>query len=210
MPSSLEDFQKVVSSLAKLIEDGPVALRILRPYTPYSIDFDIHFRDKAVVAALDESGLSRKEFRDIVEEAEEVLASLIQGSPLSRGEDEGEDEQLTEEKMKSLRASFDIEELNKRSWIKANAKSDVLLSSGWDVSLKLVDEAQLPPDDKPVVTGLLTIKGSRVQSPFAIFGVESTELLLTTDRADVKAMMQTLRRLDEALAAAEQDGNSSE
>jgi hypothetical protein len=110
--------------------------------------------------------------------------------------------------MKFLRETFDLEELRQRSWIKANAKSDVLLESGWDVSLKIVDEAQLPPNDKPVVTGLLALKGSRVQSPFAIFGAESTELLLTTDRADIKAMMQTLRRLDEALVAAENGDQS--
>lgn len=205
MPASLENFKKVVLLLKELTESGPVALRVIRPFTPFAVDFDVHFRDDAVASAVNESGLSRKEFRDAIEDAEEVLASALQASPLNRaGDDGGEDEKITEQKVGYVREHFDIEDLRKRSWIKANTKSDVLLESGWDVSLKVIDEAQQPPGSKPVPVGLLALKGSRAQNPVAlIMETDATELLLTTDRSDIKAMMQTLRRLDEALASAE-------
>lgn len=208
----LERFRGVAQRLSELVQDGPVALRVLRPYTPFSITFDVHFRDQAVASAVEELGLTRNEFQTAVTDIQEVLASLAQGVELDRsaGEEEEEDRETTQEKVRFVEGCFDIPSLRRRWWVKANAKNHLLFESGWDVSLKILDEAQRPPDDESVPAGLLALKGSRFSTPLAIFDSANTELVLTVDREDIKAMMQTLRRLDEALVEAEQQCSGGE
>jgi len=208
----VERFRSVAERLSALVNDGPVALRVLRPYTPFSITFDVHFRDQAVASAVDELGLTRNEFQSAVADIQEVLAALAQGVELDRtaGEEETEDREVTRQKIGCVEGCFDIPSLRRRWWVKANTKNHLLYESGWDVSLKLLDEAQRPPDDDPVPAGLLALKGSRFATPLAIFDSGNTELILTVDREDIKAMMQTLRRLDEALVEAQQSGDAKD
>jgi hypothetical protein len=208
----LERFRSVAQRLSALISDGPVALRVLRPYTPFSITFDVHFRDQALASAVDDLGLTRNEFQSAIADIQEVLAALAQGVELDRTTDEEgtEDRETTQEKIRCVEGCFDIPSIQRRWWMKANAKNHLLFESGWDVSLKVLDEAQRPPDDEPVPAGLLAIKGSRFATPLAIFDSGNTELVLTVDREDIKAMMQTLRRLDEALIEAQRSGGEAD
>lgn len=201
MPVDQETFEKVARSLRGLVAEGPVALRVLRPYTPFAIDFDINFRDEAVAAAVEEVGLSRGEYRQAIEDIEQVIAALVQGTALERGDDEQEDLAAVEEKKKCVQGLFDIQDLQKRAWIKETSKSDVLLDASWEVSLKQSDETKRPPNGEAIPVGLLALRGAALRNPFSILtGVDNTELLLTTDRSDLKALMETIRRLDEALA----------
>jgi hypothetical protein len=212
MPVSLERYREVVPKLSLLVKDGPVALRVLRPYTPFSITFDVHFRDRAVAAAVEDLGLLRNDFQDAVVDIQEVLTALAQGVELDRSGEEpsAEDPETTKAKITCTKEHFDIDLLQRRWWVKANTKTSLLFESGWDVSLKLLDEAQRPPEDKPVPEGLLALKGSRFSSPLAFLDSDNTELVLTVDREDIKAIMQTLRRLDEALVDAERKDDLSD
>jgi hypothetical protein len=183
---------------------------VLRPYTPFSITFDVHFRDQAVAAAVEDLGLSRSDFQEAILDIQEVLAALAQGIELDRTNDKDpEDQQTTDAKVQCAKECFDIDALQRRWWVKANTKTSLLFESGWDVSLKVLDEAQVPPEDRPVVAGLLALKGSRFSTPLAFLDSDNTELLLTVDRQDIKAIMQTLRRLDEALVEAEHKEGAS-
>jgi hypothetical protein len=208
----LERFRDVAQRLSELVQDGPVALRVLRPFTPFSITFDVHFRDQAVASAVDGLGLTRNEFQAAVSDIQEVLASLAQGVELDRsaGEEGTEDRETTQEKIRFIEGCFDMPSLQRRWWVKANAKNQLLFESGWDVSLKVLDEAQRPPGDEPVPAGLLALKGSRFSTPLSIFDSGNTELVLAVDREDIKAIMQTLRRLDEALTEAEQSDDEAD
>jgi hypothetical protein len=210
MAVDLKTFEKVAASLRGLVKDGPVALRILRPFSPYALDFDIYFRDDAVASAVEASGLDRPTYRQAVENVEQVIASIIQGTTLPVEDDEdADDSEVVEAKKKCVQENFDVEELRKRAWVKETSKSDVLFETGWEVSIKQSDETKMPPSEVPVPIGQLLLKSAGLRNPFAMFtGADTTEMILTTDRSDLKAMMETIRRLDRALAAAEADDTS--
>lgn len=204
MPAPLETFTAVARAASTLVADGPAALRVLRPYVPFPVVFDIHFRDKAVAAAVDDLDLSREDFQRAIVDLQEVLGSIVADTDIDRTTSEGEpeDEETTQAKITATREYFDVPALQRRWWAKLNAKTDVLVQTGWDVSLKLLDEVKRPPDDNPVPIGILNFKGSRLSTPLALLENENTELLITVDREDVKALTHALRRLDEALADA--------
>jgi hypothetical protein len=209
MPATLENFQKVAPRLASLVGDGPVALRVMRAFSPLIV-FDLHFRDQAVADAVDDLGLTRSAFRRAVSDLQEVLGALARDQDLDRAseKDDPEDKEVTKAKLETAREHFDVPDLRKRWWVKANTKNDLLMESGWDVSLKLLDEAERPPENQPVAVGLLGLKGSKFAGPLSIFDSATHDLTVTVDREDIKAMRETLRRLDEALAEAAESGDS--
>jgi hypothetical protein len=203
--TDLDTFEKVASCLRDLAANGPVALRVVQPSTPSGVDFDIHFRDPEVISALEGIGVSRAEFREAMDDIEEVLSAAIQESSLSRRQENAKSEpsEVIEKKLEFVSSLFDLKDLRKRAWIKETSKAEVMLDAGWEVSVKTLDEARRPPNDQPVPFGLLAVTGSTVDNPLSAL-IDKTDLLLVADRADVKALSETLRRLDDALAAAEQ------
>jgi hypothetical protein len=203
-------FEKVAVSLRELVSSGPVALRVLRPYSPFAFDFDINFRDVAVARAVDALGLSRGEYREATEEVESILASVIQETEIQRAQGEEEAEEITAAKVAFVERQFDVPELKRRAWIKETGKAQVLFEATWEVVLKQADETKAPPQDQPVPVGNLALRGASLRNPLALLtGAETTELQLTVDRSDLKALKETLRRLDEALERAEDPADQS-
>jgi hypothetical protein len=204
VPVERGTFEKVAASLRELVATGPVALRVLRPYSPFSFDFDINFRDVPVARAIDALGLTRGEYREATEEVEQVLASVVQETDIQRPEGEDEPAELTAAKVAYVEQHFDIPELKRRAWIKETGKAQILFEATWEVVLKQADETKAPPEDRPVPVGHLALRGASLRNPLALLtGAETTELQMTVDRADLKALKETLRRLDEELDKAE-------
>jgi hypothetical protein len=186
------------------VASGPVALRVLRPYTPFSFDFDINFRDAPVARAIDTLGLTRAEYREATEEVELIIASVVQETDIQRAEGEEEPAEVTAAKVGYVEQQFDIPELKRRAWIKETGKAQILFEATWEVVLKQADETKAPPQDRPVPVGHLALRGASLRNPLALLtGSETTELQLTVDRSDLKALKETLRRLNDALEEAD-------
>ncbi len=172
--------------------------------------FQFELTEEGSEELLTKCGLSLDDLRRVFFDIEDVLLAATRNVDVDRfarvrSDPERWEDRETEEaavairKFNAVHDVFDVQELVRRIWLKANAKTAVPKRIDWEVAQKLGDEDTRPPgeDGRPVVFGVLRIgsEPADFRNPFR----EGTEIVVTVDEEDVAYMRDALNRLHRAM-----------
>jgi len=203
MLTDIRQFRKGLRALSELRRSG--ALRFIAGIpgvVPTKIELleggehGEHFRRK-----LDSVGLKRAEFDEVVAEVADVLEGILSGvdvdewtrNAVPAGSDIDAESRIRDKRdLVSKEFSEDIRTLRDRTWIKATAKTEIVNSVSWDVSLKHGTDADDKPHESPVPYAILQITAM----PTVDFGsLKERTVTVTLDDEDIQYLLDTLERL---------------
>jgi hypothetical protein len=206
----MEQFERGLEATQELLEAE--TLRLLVGSDLRRFQFELREPDAA--ETLTRHSLTLAEMKALFVDLEDILIAASKDIAVERfarsradasrfPDGEVEDPQNATKKYLSAQKVFSFSAIRSRVWLKSSAKIDLASRFDWEVGRKYADAERPRPDSGPVVFGTLRVAAEPggLRLPFTA----PKELSLLLDAEDVAYMIDTLRRLQAAMAAADTD-----
>jgi hypothetical protein len=205
-------FQRGVRTILALIEAR--SLRLLVGGSVRRFQFELH--EDSAEEALSSHEISRLDLGRVFFDLEDVLVANTSGADrehfIRRRSDskrfpdgEAEDPSVAGAKFDLVSRSFDIDGLARRVWIKSSAKTNVSRRFDWEVLIKCADSQAERPVGGKMVTATLRVASEPPDLDVPI-RLTHQEVVMTVDTEDIDYMIDSLKRLKEAIEQADTGG----